>query len=347
MNGKFLHNLIRSFTRIDMIVMIVLALIILWLNVYAGIVAFLIVAALSIYHTKLMGQASEESIKEYEESVIRQHMDEAGIKEDGTVTDKAAAAEIERLKKANEDAQSCIAFINIDNYDELLASSPVEEQSSIGAEIDKKIRAWTQYLDAAVTRVRSNRYYAQFENKYLAEQKRSEFPIINQMHEIETQADFPTSVSIGIGTGSGSFSRIQALAEEAMDLALGRGGDQAVIKHEDGDIEYYGGSLPSVEKRNKGKARIMAHALMQLVKSSDRVFIMGHARPDMDCIGSAIGMYTFARSAGKPTDIILDNVGQAIDIIYEAAVKTGRYSFISGEKASQLATDNTLIILVD
>ena len=317
MNGKFLHNLIRSFTRIDMIVMIVLALIILWLNVYAGIVAFLIVAALSIYHTKLMGQASEESIKEYEESVIRQHMDEAGIKEDGTVTDKAAAAEIERLKKANEDAQSCIAFINIDNYDELLASSPVEEQSSIGAEIDKKIRAWTQYLDAAVTRVRSNRYYAQFENKYLAEQKRSEFPIINQMHEIETQADFP------------------------------RGGDQAVIKHEDGDIEYYGGSLPSVEKRNKGKARIMAHALMQLVKSSDRVFIMGHARPDMDCIGSAIGMYTFARSAGKPTDIILDNVGQAIDIIYEAAVKTGRYSFISGEKASQLATDNTLIILVD
>ena len=94
MNGKFLHNLIRSFTRIDMIVMIVLALIILWLNVYAGIVAFLIVAALSIYHTKLMGQASEESIKEYEESVIRQHMDEAGIKEDGTVTDKAAAAEI-------------------------------------------------------------------------------------------------------------------------------------------------------------------------------------------------------------------------------------------------------------
>ncbi|MBR3718849.1 MAG: hypothetical protein IKN20_03190, partial [Firmicutes bacterium] len=193
MNGKFLHNLIRSFTRIDMIVMIVLALIILWLNVYAGIVAFLIVAALSIYHTKLMGQASEESIKEYEESVIRQHMDEAGIKEDGTVTDKAAAAEIERLKKANEDAQSCIALINIDNYDELLASSPVEEQSSIGAEIDKKIRAWTQYLDAAVTRVRSNRYYAQFENKYLAEQKRSEFPIINQMHEIETQADFPTS----------------------------------------------------------------------------------------------------------------------------------------------------------
>ena len=347
MNGKFLHNLIRSFTRIDMIVMIVLALIILWLNVYAGIVAFLIVAALSIYHTKLMGQASEESIKEYEESVIRQHMDEAGIKEDGTVTDKAAAAEIERLKKANEDAQSCIALINIDNYDELLASSPVEEQSSIGAEIDKKIRAWTQYLDAAVTRVRSNRYYAQFENKYLAEQKRGEFPIINQMHEIETQADFPTSVSIGIGTGSGSFSRIQALAEEAMDLALGRGGDQVVIKHEDGDIEYYGGSLPSVEKRNKGKARIMAHALMQLVKSSDRVFIMGHARPDMDCIGSAIGMYTFARSAGKPTDIILDNVGQAIDIIYEAAVKTGRYSFISGEKASQLATDNTLIILVD
>ena len=347
MNRKFLHNLIRSFTRIDMIVMILLCLIILWLNVYAGIVAFVVVAVLSFYHTNLMSRASEESLKEYEESIIREHMEEAGIREDGTLTDKAAAAEIERLKKANEDSQSCIALINIDNYDELLSSSPAEEQSSISAEIDKKVRAWTQYMDAAVTRVRSNRYYVQFEQKYLAEQRRSEFPIINQMHEIETQADFPTSLSIGIGVGSSSFSRAQNLAEEAMDLALGRGGDQVVIKHEGGDIEYFGGSLPSVEKRNKGRARIMAHALMQLVKSSDRVFIMGHSRPDMDCIGSAIGMYTFARSAGKQTDIILDNVSQAIDIIYGEALKTDRYSFISGEKAEAQATENSLLILVD
>jgi c-di-AMP phosphodiesterase-like protein len=86
---------------------------------------------------------------------------------------------------------------------------------------------------------------------------------------------------------------------------------------------------------------------MQLVKSSDRVFIMGHARPDMDCIGAAIGMYTFAKSTGVPTDIILDNVSQAIDIIYGEAVKTGRYSFIGGEKACQLVTENTLVILVD
>ena len=163
MNSKFLHNLIRSFTRVDMIVMIALSLVILWMNVYIGIVALILVAALSLYHTKLMSNASEERIREYEESVIRQHMDSAGLKEDGTVTDEAAAAEISRLKKLNEDRQSCIALINIDNYDELLSSSPAEEQSTISAEIDKKVRSWTQYLDAAVTRVRSNRYYAQFE----------------------------------------------------------------------------------------------------------------------------------------------------------------------------------------
>ncbi len=347
MNRKFLHNLIRSFTRIDMVVMIVLCLIILWLNVYAGIAAFVIVALLSLYHTKLISETSEETIKEYEESIIRQHMDAAGIREDGTLTDEAAAAEIARLKKLSEERHSCIALINIDNYDELLSSSPAEEQSSISAEIDKKIRSWGQQMDAAVTRVRSNRYYAQFEQRYLAEQRRSEFPIINQMHEIETQADFPTSLSIGVSVGSDSFSRSQTLAEEAMDLALGRGGDQVVIKHENGDIEYFGGSLPTVEKRNKGRARIMAHALMQLVKSSDRVFIMGHSRPDLDCIGSAIGMYTFAKSAGKPVDIILDNVSQAIDILYEAALKSGSYSFIGGEKAASLATENTLLILVD
>ena len=347
MNRKFLHNLVRNFTRIDLVVMIILCLVILWMNVYWGIGAFLLVAILNVVHARLLDSTSEETIKEYEESVIRQHLDEKGLNADGTVTDEAAAAEIERLKKQNEENQSCIALINIDNYDELLSSSPAEEQSSIEAEIDKKVRTWTQYMDAAVSRVRSNRYFVQFENRYLAEQQRSEFANINQMHEIETQADFPTSLSIGIGTGSSSLSRAQLLAEEAMDLALGRGGDQVVIKHENGDIEYFGGSLPTVEKRNKGRARIMAHALMQLAKSSDRVFIMGHARPDMDSFGAAIGMYTFAKSAGVPADIILDNVGQAIDIIYEAAVKTGRYSFIGGEKASQLATENSLVILVD
>ena len=346
MNSKFLHNLITGFTRIDMIVMVVLCLVILWLNVYAGIVCLILVGALSIYHTKRLATTSE-NVKEYNDTVIREHMDAAGINEDGTLTDKAAAAEIERLKRASEDSASCIALINIDNYDELLASSPAEEQSGISAEIDKKIRTWAQYMDAAVIRVRSNRYHAQFEQRFLKEQRRSQFPVINQMHEVETQADFPTSISIGIGAGSESFSRLQALAEEAMDLALGRGGDQAVIKHEGGDIEYFGGSLPSVEKRNKGRARIMAHALMQLVKASDRVLIMGHSRPDMDCIGSAIGMCTFAKSAGKPADIVLGDVGQAIDIVYEAAVKTGNYSFIPGEKALQLITEDTLLILVD
>ena len=347
MNRKFLDNLIRQFTRVDLIAMVALCLVILWLNVYAGIAAFLLVAILSIVHTKLLSSTSEETIRDYEAEVVRRHLEEVGLNEDGTVTDAAAAAEIERLKKQKEEAQSCIALISIDNYDELLASSPAEEQSTISAEIDKKIRAWAQQMGAAVARVRSNRYFAQFENRYLAEQMRSGFPIINQMHEVETQADFPTSLSIGIGTGADSFAHIQLLAEEAMDLALGRGGDQVVIKHENGDISYFGGSLPTVEKRNKGRARIMAHALMQLVKSSDRVFIMGHARPDMDSIGSAIGMYTFAKSAGVPTDIILDNVGPTMDIIYAAAVQTGRYSFILGEKASQLVTDNSLVILVD
>ena len=344
MNRRFLDNLIHNITRIDTIVMIILCLIILWLNVYAGIGAFILVAASGFYHLKVTSEAAKEDL---EEEQAAQSSEEDLFSDSAPLTDQEAAAEIERLKKLYEDSQNCSALVIIDNYDELLASSPAEEQSTISAEIDKKIRAWGQYMDAAVTRVRSNRYALQFEQKYLAEQKRSAFSILNQMHEIETQADFPTTISIGIGCGAESFSRSQHLADDAMDLALGRGGDQAVIKYEDGDIEYFGGNLPSVEKRNKGRSRIMAHAMMQLVKSSDRVFIMGHSRPDMDSIGAAIGMYTFAQSAQKPTDIILDNVSQAIDIIYGEALKTGRYSFISGEKASSLITENSLVILVD
>lgn len=345
MNRKFLHSLIVNFTRIDLAAMVGLCLVILWYELAAGIVCLVLVGILGAYRTKLFYSASREM--DGEDGPHDNENAEALSSGEGAELCGEAAAEAAKYKKLYEDNLSCIALVNIDNYDELLSSSPAEDQSTISAEIDRKVRAWAMQMDASVARIRSSRYHMQFEYKYLEEQKRSEFPIINQMHEVETQADFPTSLSIGIGAGSASFSQLQTLAEDAMDLALGRGGDQAVIKQPGGDIDYYGGSLPTVEKRNKGKARIMAHALMQLVLSSDRVFIMGHSRPDLDCIGSAIGMYTFARSAGKQTDIILDDIGQAVDIIYGEALKTGRYSFISGEKALQAATDSSLLIIVD
>jgi c-di-AMP phosphodiesterase-like protein len=241
----------------------------------------------------------------------------------------------------------CVAFINIDNYDELLASSPADEQSSIGASIDRMIRGWAHELSASIAAMRSNRYIAIIEQQQLDDQIEKKFPIISDIHKIETKADFPTSLSIGVGVGAKTFAGLQSDAQDAMDLALGRGGDQVVVKRRGGDIEFYGGGLTTVEKRNKGKSRIVAHALQQLIAASERVLIMGHIRPDMDSFGAAIGVYHIVRQHTENVDIVLGDVGEAIEIIYDAAVATGRFSFVSPEKALELARPGTLLVIVD
>src|SRR5665647_181491 len=132
----------------------------------------------------------------------------------------------EIVKDMYSQERPCIAFINIDNYDDLLASSPSEEQSSITAEIDKMIRTFAQSMQASISRTRSSRYIMVFENKYLDELRNEKFPIINEIHKIETKADFPTSLSIGVGVGGRTLSDLQNFAADGLDLALGRGGDQ-------------------------------------------------------------------------------------------------------------------------
>ena len=253
----------------------------------------------------------------------------------------------EIVKTLYNEERPCIAFINVDNYDDLIASSPSEEQSTITAEIDKHIRTWAQSMGASISITRNNRYTMIFENKYIDRLVQDKFPIINETHAIETKADFPTSLSIGIGVGARALNELQTMAADALELALGRGGDQAVIKRSGGDIEFYGGALATVEKRNKGKSRIMAHALRQLISSSDRVIIMGHVRPDMDCFGAAIGVYHMAKRFSSNVDIILNDVDEAIEAIYGAALATERFTFITGERARELVTKNTLLVVVD
>ena len=253
----------------------------------------------------------------------------------------------EIVKSLYTQERPCIAFINVDNYDDLIASSPSEEQSTITAEIDKHVRTWAQSMNASISRTRSNRYIMIIENTYVDKLIQDKFPIINETHEIETKADFPTSLSIGIGVGARTLNELQTIAADALELALGRGGDQTVIKRNGGDIEFYGGALATVEKRNKGKSRIMSHALRQLISSSDRVLIMGHARPDMDCFGASIGVYHMAKRFSNNVDIILNNVDEAIEAIYEAAKATERFTFISGERALDIVTKNTLLVVVD
>ncbi len=256
-----------------------------------------------------------------------------------------SAAQI--MKKSFISSRVCLALINIDNYDELLASSPVEEQSAITADIDRRIMASAQSRQAAVVKMRGNLYMEVFEERWLEQLRTGNFPLLDNMHEVKTNADFPTSVSIGVGRGAVSLADLQDYAEAALDLALGRGGDQAVIKSRGRDAEFFGGALTTVEKRNKGKSRIMAHALWQLLSGADKVIIMGHKNPDLDAIGSCIGISAIARCCGVKNHIVMNDVYDGIDLLYNAARSAGLYSFISSEEAQQLVTEQTVLVVTD
>lgn len=246
-----------------------------------------------------------------------------------------------------EDSRSCLAAISVDNYDEIMSSTPTEEQSQVIAQIDRKLRSWASELEGAAIRYKNDSYAVFFEKKQLEILREERFKILDEMHGIETGADFPTSISVGLAYDTDNPAELQKAAVLALDLAQGRGGDQLVLKAGSSDAEYFGGALPTVEKRNKGKSRIVAHALMQQMAAADRVLIMGHTRPDMDAIGSAIGVYCLTRMAGKPADIVLNTVGEAIEQIYNAADATGDYSFINTETALSLMTKDTLLVVVD
>ena len=253
----------------------------------------------------------------------------------------------ENTKQQYKDSRPCMAVIEIDNYDELIESAPTEEQSTIAAALDVEIRSWAAQMEAGLVKLKSSRYAMVFQNKYLNMLRESRFPILDKMHEVETRADFPTSLSIGIGVAETNLGALLESAIEAVELAQARGGDQAVIRNRGGQPEYYGGTLPTVEKRNKGKSRVLAHSLARLMSSADKVFIMGHANPDLDAFGAAAGIFTLARNTGKPAAIVLNGPSDAIEDAYKAAAAENALSFITHEAALSAITEETLVIAVD
>lgn len=252
----------------------------------------------------------------------------------------------EVLKNLYKDERSCFAYVIVDNYDELIASSPDDRKSIVAAEIEKNIRQWAAKLQASITRFRNNQYFIVFEHKHFEKLEASKFSILDEVREIETDADFPVSLSIGIGVGGKTPQQGDEYAAAALDLALGRGGDQAVVKKVS-KIEYYGGRLQTVEKRNKGKSRIMAHALRQLIDQSSQVIIMGHKKPDMDSFGAALGISRIAKNRSKPVYIIINSFNESLTEMYNTAEESGNYKFIGNEQALELADSATLVVIVD
>ncbi|MBE6034317.1 MAG: DHH family phosphoesterase [Clostridiales bacterium] len=252
----------------------------------------------------------------------------------------------ETLKTMYNDEHICMATINVDNYDELTSSTSEEKRLALSTDIDKAVRQWASRGNASIIRYKENMYFMVFENAYLDKIVENKFAILDDIREIETEADFPVTLSIGIGAGGKHPAQTDQYAVAALDLALGRGGDQAVVK-KGSKLEYFGGKMQTVEKGNKGKSRIIAHAIKQLVDQSSKVVIMGHRNPDMDSFGSALGVYRIVANRNKDAYIVINNYFETLAEIYNQARETEFYQFVNSEKAISMMDKDTLLVVLD
>lgn len=252
----------------------------------------------------------------------------------------------ENLKDIYNDDKVCIALISIDNLDELISSGEENKEMEISTEIDRLIRGWSDRMGAAIVRYKEHLYEMILTHKNYKNIVSKKFDILDAAREIETNTDFPVTLSIGIGIGGKTLAESESYAQDALDLALGRGGDQAVVKNVR-NFEYYGGKSQSVEKGYKGKSRVIAHALKLLMSQSSKIFIMGHKNPDMDSFGAALGIYRIAKTVGKDAYIVLNSYNNTLVDIVKDAKETEEYEFLTTDKALGLADKNSLVVIVD
>ena len=252
----------------------------------------------------------------------------------------------EAFRSRLERERAAILHINIDNYEELIASAPEDYKRVIPSQIDGILRKLGNSYKSPVISTDEDRYVMYTNRDSVNKMVEDNFSVLDEVRGIEPAIDFPISISIGAGVSDETIMESQELAEAALELALGRGGDQAVVKTDEG-TRYFGGTLQTMEKSNRGKSRVIAHALKALINDADRVFIMGHRWPDMDAFGSAIGASAMCSFLGKDPYIVIDKHNDALDTVYTHVVDTEEYKIIKPEKALKMVTDKTLLIIVD
>lgn len=240
-------------------------------------------------------------------------------------------------------------LIYLDNYDEALESVEAVRRSLLEALIDRKINKFITGMNGIVSKLEKDKYFFVIEQRYTEELQKSRFALLEDVKTVNIGNDMAVTLSIGMGMNGESYLRNYEYARASMDMALGRGGDQAVVK--DGDkIRYYGGKSQQVEKTTRVKARVKAHALRELMDTKDKILIMGHRNGDIDCIGSAIGIWRAATSFDKRARIVLQSVNASVGPILEKFKTSPDYPedmFLTADQALDWADANTMLVVVD
>lgn len=251
------------------------------------------------------------------------------------------------LREMYENDKTDIAIINIDNYDDVLQRVNDNDQQHIISQIRRCVNEWGEEGSALVKSVDRDRYYVFFEHRYLSDYIEKKFDILYRVRKVGEEIKLPVSISIGIGVGK-TLAETDSYARSALDMALGRGGDQVSIKDET-QFSFYGSKARDYEKSTRVKTRAFAAALKDFIKSSDKVIFMGHSNADYDSFGAAMGLQRAVRTMGKKPYIIYDNNSPAIGKLFDELHTVQEYKgmFINGENALELLTQDTLLVVLD
>lgn len=253
-----------------------------------------------------------------------------------------------KLQKEYKDSKTCVGIIMVDNYEETMQRLESEEKPQVIAEIDKYIYEWTDKTKGVLIKTEKDRYIYFFEQRYLDSVREDKFSILDKIKEIDMKEKVQFTLSIAVSNEGPTDKEKYKSAQTAMDIVLGRGGDQAVIR-ENEIYKFFGGRAQEVEKRTKVKARIVAQALENLMKESKKVMIMGHTNPDMDCVGASLGVYRLAKSLDKNAYIVINSKEAAIEAFRKSIEKDEEYEdvIINKEVALENVDENTLLVIVD
>jgi DHH subfamily 1 protein len=253
-----------------------------------------------------------------------------------------------KLREEEESRRLTAGLLYLDNYEEAMESVDDVRRPLLTAMIDRKIVRYFDGMQAIMKKLEKDKYFFVIERRYLMELCETQFDILEQVKTVNIGNEMRITLSIGIGDGGATYAQCYDFARQAIDMALGRGGDQAVVK--DGEnIHYFGGKTNSKEKTTRVKARVKAHAFRELIENKDRLLIMGHKLMDIDSLGAAVGIWRIAATMGKEAHIVSSAVNNAIRPML-ARFQNGDYPedmFIPEEKALQLLDEGTVLVVVD
>jgi len=248
-----------------------------------------------------------------------------------------------------DDQSLAVGMIYLDNYDEALVSVEEVRRSLLIALIDRKVNKYISGFDGICKKLEKDKYLVVMRKRAIAQLQESRFDLLEEVKTVNIGNEMAVTLSIGIGLDGLSYAQNYEFATNAIDLALGRGGDQAVIKTPE-SITYYGGKSQQVEKNTRVKARVKAHALREIITAKDQVLVMGHRMPDVDSFGAAVGIYRIAQTLGRKAHIVLNEVPATIQPMVELFKNNSEYEpdmIIGNQQAIETANSNTVLVVVD